>query len=376
MSGVPTGTNIVVQIADGSSAQLNPKSVQLVVNGAIQQVTIKKSSAVSTISGAPLPAGMVAAALSFADNSTPPKVATGKWAFTVTGLTASMAATNIDITKPGFWIHPYQTTNTQPNSLAWTEDQLAGLHGPNVADLSKADASGFLTYTGVINWDIGGASAANGNFNEPIDPDTVQPGWILTPAGAAPNAAEEVYAYLYFPAAGIYTMGVNSDDGFKVTAGNPLTGDNAMVLGSFDGARGAVDTLFTFPVASPGYYPFRLIYENGDGAASCEWFTQSAEGVNILINDPTNPNSLKAYLGPEPTPDVVVVPPTRPKFNPARLSNGVLTITWTGPGTLQQATNLTLQASDWSDVSPPPTSTTFTAPVTNGILHTLYRLRQ
>jgi hypothetical protein len=365
------GTNIVIQISDGSSAQLSPASVQLMVNGATQQVTITKSGAVSTITGSPLPPGLLAATFVYGDNSTPPKTVTGKWSFTVVGLTTNMAVANIDTSKPGFWVHPYQTTNAQPNTLAWTEDQLAGLHGPSIADLSKADASGFIAVTGVVNWDIGGATSTNGDFNTPTNPDTVQPGWVLT-GGLAPNATEEVYTYLYFPTNGTYTMGVNSDDGFKVTAGSPLKGPTAVILGSFDAGRGAADTLFTFPVAAAGYYPFRLLYENGGGGANCEWFTQLADGTDVLINDPTNPNSIKAYMGPEPTPVVS----SGPKFNPPTQTNGVVTLTWTGSATLQQATNLTGQASDWSNVTPAPTGTTFTVTATNGPPMTFYRLKQ
>jgi hypothetical protein len=55
-------------------------------------------------------------------------------------------------------------------------------------------------------------------------------------------------------------------------------------------------------------------------------------------------------------------------------SNGSITITWTGSGTLQQATALTGNASDWTDVTPAPTGTTYT--VTNPTGNRFFRIKQ
>jgi hypothetical protein len=49
----------------------------------------------------------------------------------------------------------------------------------------------------------------------------------------------------------------------------------------------------------------------------------------------------------------------RPTFNPPALSGGSVSLSWTGAGTLQVATNLTGNATDWSDVNPQPTNNTF-----------------
>ena len=50
-------------------------------------------------------------------------------------------------------------------------------------------------------------------------------------------------------AVGTYTMGVNSDDGFRVLVGSdPRDQFYAIKLGEYDGGRGAGDTTFTFTI--------------------------------------------------------------------------------------------------------------------------------
>jgi RHS repeat-associated protein len=206
---------------------------------------------------------------------------------------ASMAVSRVNTTEPGFRVRPYQTAADNPDDLAWTELQMAGQEGPNLADLSGADAEGFYNVPGVINFDIN-TSAADGHFNAPQYPDALFPG----NGGAGTftdNLSEEIITWLYFPAAGFYTMGVNSEDGFKLTTSAKPLQPNGLILGQFDGGRGAADTLFTFLIQAPGYYPFRLLYENGQGWGNCEWFTVEPDGTCVLINDPADPQALRAY---------------------------------------------------------------------------------
>jgi hypothetical protein len=84
-------------------------------------------------------------------------------------------------------------------------------------------------------------------------------------------------------AAGVYRMGVNSDDEFKVTAGGNAGTD--VYLGSsetFPGDRH--DGQFEFVVQSSGIYAFRLAYEEGKGDANCEWYwVNRATGVRDLV---------------------------------------------------------------------------------------------
>jgi hypothetical protein len=47
------------------------------------------------------------------------------------------------------------------------------------------------------------------------------------------------------------------------------------------------------------------------------------------------------------------------RFTSVTLSGGTLTINWTGTGTLQQASALTGNPTDWSNVSPPPSGNSY-----------------
>jgi len=68
---------------------------------------------------------------------------------------------------------------------------------------------------------------------------------------------------------GTYRMGVASDDGFKVTAGQP--GPFGLMLGQYGGSRGVSESAFEFDVPEDGDYPFRLLYWQGNRGGSCEW---------------------------------------------------------------------------------------------------------
>src|SRR5881227_2054189 len=63
----------------------------------------------------------------------------------------AMPAGSVNTSAPGFLVRPYQTVRSSGGNLAWTEEQLAGLQGPNIADLSGANASGYYTVGTVVN---------------------------------------------------------------------------------------------------------------------------------------------------------------------------------------------------------------------------------
>ena len=127
----------------------------------------------------------------------------------------------------------------------------------------------------------------NGNFV----PDQQMPG--IPAFDGTDGIAAEILTYIELPA-GVTVMGVNSDDGFRTTSGNPLDVFQAVRLGEFDAGRGAADTLFAFIVQEAGVYPFRTIWEEGGGGANIEWFTVKADGSKVLVNDTAN-GGLKVY---------------------------------------------------------------------------------
>jgi len=332
-AGSPLGYRL--EIRDSATKSVNPTSVSNTLDGAPVSVAVNKVGQITTVSytGATLfPTGSTHTVIvDFKDTLNQAYTATRS--FTVgnyTVLPAAWAVTGVNLSQPGFRVWPYQTDGNdpnglQPNSLAWTEDQLLGLHGPNIADLAGADAGGFYTNETVVNYSIeAGFGTERGNFTN----DTAFPG-IPGTLGTTGNSAVEVLTYVSFPAAGAYRIGANTDDGFRVTAGPSPRDKLGLVLGQFDGGRGAADTLFDVAVTQAGIYPMRLIWENGNGElpgnqANCEWFTVAADGTKILINDAANP--VKAYrLGPV-RPFVKSVSPAPGAINVAANTNIVIVL--------------------------------------------------
>jgi hypothetical protein len=87
-------------------------------------------------------------------------------------------------------------------------------------------------------------------------------------------------------------MGVYNDDGFKMTLGANPRDMFAYLVGQY---VGVTTTTFQFYIPQGGYYPMRLVWENGTGGCSLEWFSVQADGTYVLINDALTPGSLKAY---------------------------------------------------------------------------------
>ena len=125
----------------------------------------------------------------------------------------------------------------------------------------------------------------------------------------------------------------------RLAGATPVTAtiqtDTTPRLGEWDAPKGfgAVDVNFGFAVPEAGLYPFRLVAGQEGGEASLEWYSILPDNTKVLINDSTNPNSLKAFrvVGHG---DVFLM------FNPPTHANGKVTISWSSTGLLQEATTL------------------------------------
>jgi hypothetical protein len=203
--------------------------------------------------------------------------------------------------------------NDFPNNTQRAEDQLANrLRDPvtgqrlttNYATAGPGPAGTYTT--NLINWNqemnVGGTAVEIGNFqttSTPPFPDQPIPGIANTdPETGLPNLdniAAEIITYLEL-SAGLHRWGVNSDDGFRVTAAADPRDPGAQELGVFSGGRGSADSLFYVLVQAAGVYPVRLIWYEGGGGANLEFFSvNQTTGQKILINDLSNPNGIKAY---------------------------------------------------------------------------------
>jgi hypothetical protein len=194
-----------------------------------------------------------------------------------------------DTSAPGFAIRVAQASNTAgapPNSSARAESQLAGflinpttgLPYDNIADLSAFNADGVYNEPGIISYNKTGTPLPFPGTPSLIEPDN------------GDNLALEAVAYLDL-AAGDYSMIVNSDDGFRVTVGSDARDQlTAIPLGAYEGGRGAGDTSFDFSIAQAGLYSFRLVYYQGGGDASVDWYTAPQGNLDgrTWINDTGN----------------------------------------------------------------------------------------
>jgi hypothetical protein len=197
----------------------------------------------------------------------------------------------------------YQLASGEPNRMYWADEELLGLHGTNLITCAiefcpVAD----ITWNDLI--DFGNSTGTSGQF--PYDR-----GWgaLGIPSLQLPNddnSAAWFAAYLYFPTAGLYVMGLNSDDYSRVTYAqnsHDLLGTEVPGLNSdsHNGGRaiGADQNVGAIVVTNAGYYGFRMLYENGTGGSAVEWYFKAtpAGTTNVLINDTLNhPNTtVKAY---------------------------------------------------------------------------------
>ena len=267
-------------------------------------------------------------------------------------LVASQKASAVTQAQPGFQWNMYQNEFMLSTSLADGEAALAGRDIPNIgmlANLANPQAINIAAGVGVesdskVKFRIPttiNVSQFFGDFTGNFTPDDGMPG-LPGLFGFDDGIVAEIITFVELPA-GLVTMGVNSEDGFRTQAGYLNNMADATLMAEFDGARGPSDTIFRFIVDSAGIYPFRTLWMAADGGASVEWFSVNSEGTKVLLNDVANGGFRTFAAGTIPDKPVITI------FTlAAAKANGQVQITWTEPGvTLQQSSNLTT----WTDVT-------------------------
>jgi len=270
---------------------------------------------------------------------------TNYWIFSVitnvsvaTGV--ALPSSQADPNAAGFHVKVVQSTTARPgtgNSATNAEAQLAGSI-PSVA-IPGPNPDGSYTITNIINWSSrrvpGQTGAEIGNFQTiltgtPDDPIPGLPGTGLTGAAGIQNVAAEIFAYLDLPA-GYQKFGVNGDDGWAVKIGTPGV-TNGTILFTIDRGAGAQDIPFAFITPEAGLYPIRLVWYQGTGDGNLEFFTYGPNNTKIPVNDRTNPNAVKAYYK--------VISAAQIQITNVSIAGGMVTVTWTGGGTLYSTTSL------------------------------------
>ena len=143
-SSTPVGFTLA--ITDGTT-QLNASSLKLTLDANAITPIVTKNGTATTISysaATPFVSGSVhPLVVTYADSGGTTKTNTFNLTIPIYATVPesyAVDATKVDKTKPGFTLQVYQTDiadGTQPNTQAWTEDQLAGLHGANIATPSS-----------------------------------------------------------------------------------------------------------------------------------------------------------------------------------------------------------------------------------------------
>lgn len=311
-TGVFPNAPINVQLTEGATV-IALNTVSLTIDGAPVTVTPTKTGNVISINYTPTAIYAAGSSHDVVVNyteGTTQKSAT--WRFTVAsyGTLAANLKVTPDTTKPGFLWNIFANAANTTTSNQRAEDALAGLlvdvdgnplpntADPNAQGVALAPAAAANPANAPLRFEIAGvinltqdATNPEENQNGNFRPDLQMPG--MPGAEGTDGVAAEVLTYIELPA-GVVIMGVNSDDGFRTTAGNPLDVFQAIRLGEFDAGRGAADTLFSFVVQEAGVYAFRTLWEEGGGGANIEWFTLKADGSKVLVNDVAN-GGLKAY---------------------------------------------------------------------------------
>ncbi len=148
----------------------------------------------------------------------------------------------------------------------------------------------------VINYLDGGNAGRFGNDNP-------------FPGASGVNVGEdrfvvEIEGIVRIPGPGVYTFGVNSDDGFSLSI-------EGTTVAFFDDLRGATDTLGTYNFPSAGDYRVQMIYfENGSAASVEFWAAQGSHttfnGHFRLVGDTANGGlAVRMNNGPNDGPDAV-----------------------------------------------------------------------
>ncbi len=191
--------------------------------------------------------------------------------------------------EPGMRWRTHQLDTARGNTIPLAESQLAGDLGPSVHDpaghSTPQGADGFFRIESV-NFDQAAVTAVGSILGDDFIPGI--PGLGTNTAGNTDNIAAEALTFLELQP-GLYTMVVQSDDGFQVSTGNA---DNTtyLVLGTAPIGR----TVFYFNIETAGVYFFRLLWYEGGGGANVEWYTVNADGTSTLVNG-TDTGAIKAY---------------------------------------------------------------------------------
>jgi len=317
----PTITTFGFRLNDSGTSVVTPSTVKLTIDGTVVNIgTPTKNNGVIDVLYTPasqfLPNSAHTYSITAKDGVGNNITTSGSWTTAPYALLTAADKVTPDTTKPGFIFKVTQNESFQANDNTRPVQQLAGLLGENYVDptvVGPAIGNGVpgannklpVTFEipTVINMSQNGTDNAGNNTT-----DDVMPG-IPGSTGSTDGIAADIITYVQLPA-GKTTLIVNSDDGFRTTAGQINDVFKAQLAGEFVGGRGASDTVFTVYTTEAGVYPLRTIWYEGGGGANVEILSVAADGVTkTLLNDVGGLPSYRATKTPGPTAITQVIPP-------------------------------------------------------------------
>lgn len=342
---VGNASGFTVSVNDAQGSELDPSTIELLLNGEPVDFTVSKVGAISSIrhdtSPEFLPAGSTNVVRLVAQDNNG-ITAEFERTFTVRRYVVLQPdwrapAGSWNAAAPGYVgrLHqlPIGRFPGDANFVWNAERHLAGGYidpatsqpYASIADTSFPEelaADGTFTVPGFndqgpyINWnqDVRAQSPSEiGSFTANTGmgyPDSPIPGIPDNLEGSSDNIAAEFYSYVELQGGRLYTMVVNSDDGFRVTAGPEIRSIlTTNWLGQFNGGKGASDVQFDVIPLESGVYRFRLAWWEGGGGANLEFFHLMDDGSKVMFNDPYNPQAAKSYqpsATPQPLPPAIV----------------------------------------------------------------------
>ena len=303
------GFNITIQ---EFSQSVDANSVAATLNGASIDVNVASSGGIANVSYAfpSIPDSLSSHDIHIKFTDTGGNEHTADLTFLVSEIYGKVPPLfkngSVDANSNGFLAHVSQISQDQSGATNLHGTQIVNANLQLSGGYTDADGNGYINEAGPSNasdWqfspvDVGlinfdQLADAQGNFTEATGfPDALIPN-IPGFNESTDGIAAEFLTYLELNQ-GWHTLGVNSDDGFDVTVGPAPQDMLSQSLGSFNGGRGASDSLFDIYVEESGFYPTRLLWFEGTGGANVEFFSV-VDGEKILINDRDNPNAIKAY---------------------------------------------------------------------------------
>ena len=189
---------------------------------------------------------------------------------------------------PGWGVHVVQAPagSNLANSINRAEDQIKnGSTIPRAVDVT--DTAVMLNYNKKSTVDN---HRTSGVFPDDLPVPGIDP---ATTGNGLDDFTAEMVAYVRLEK-GIYRFGVISDDGYKLSGGRNLHDpDNALGFHT----DGVANDRLEFYVPASGLYPMRALWYERGGEGYFELFSEDrATGEQILLNDPDNAGSIKAYM--------------------------------------------------------------------------------